>query len=244
MSSNQVIGAEALIRWNHSEKGLIPPGDFIPIAEDTQMIIPLGNWVVRETFSQLSAWNEYLSNSLSVSINISAYQLMEHGFVDYVKSCLDEFKINPNNIELELTETAVMDDISKTKKALDKLNTLGFKISIDDFGTGYSMLSYLKKLPVNSLKIDLEFVRDLGKNDGSEMIVKSIIDLANNFKLTVIAEGVEEKEQEKFLLDNGCILAQGYLYSKPLEPKIFIEFCQSRLPSLLAEPVKNNLNLP
>lgn len=227
MDTQEVVGVEALLRWNHSEKGLVSPADFIPIAEETQMIVPVGEWVLRESFRQLKKISDILKFPLKMAINISAYQLVEQNFIESIQKLIAETHVPPGQIELELTETAVMDDLEQVRALLLKLNDIGFVVSIDDFGTGYSMLSYLKQLPVQSLKIDTEFVRDLGENSGSAMIVKAIIDLAKNFELEVIAEGVETQAQADFLVEQGCSLAQGYLYSPPLSPEDLIAFIES-----------------
>ncbi|MCF6777207.1 EAL domain-containing protein [Thiotrichales bacterium 19X7-9] len=222
MAKKQIVGVEALVRWQ-SEDQLISPGLFIPIAEETQMIIAIGKWVIKKAFEDINRWQEQFNYKINMAINISPNQLMDQKFVEYIANMIQQHDVDSNLIELELTETAVMEDVEEIQALLKNLHQLGFVISIDDFGTGYSMLSYLKKLPVHSLKIDIEFIRDLGNSQSSETIVKAIIDLAKNFNLQVIAEGVEDTQQEAFLLANGCSVAQGYLYSKPLT---FDQLCQ------------------
>ena len=180
------------------------------------MIIQIGEWVLRNAFQQAAYWNRDLGKNITFAVNVSAYQLVDQKFRAMISALIAEYNIDPRWIELELTETAVMDDLKTIKDTLFYLSDLNFTIVIDDFGTGYSMLSYLKKLPVHALKIDLEFVRDIQENESSAAIVQAIIGLAKNFDLKVVAEGVETKEQEQFLLNNQCRYAQGYLYSKPL----------------------------
>lgn len=227
MRNKTVVGAEALIRWQHPEKGEVSPGKFIPIAERSQMIIPIGNWVFTETCRQYAEWNNILPADFRVSVNISAYQLIDHNFVDFVRDTAQKFGINPHNIELELTESAVMEDTKKMTKTLNDIHNIGFPVIIDDFGTGYSMLKYLKILPIEGLKIDAGFVFDLEKDAGNKVIIKTIIALAENFDLHITAEGVETELQAEFLLDNGCHDAQGFLYSKGLKPEKFIEYFKS-----------------
>lgn len=227
MRDGTVIGAEALLRWNHPEKGEISPGRFIPIAERSQMIIPIGNWVFAEACRQRSEWHSELPDNFRISVNISPYQLVDHNFVDFVKEQAEEFAVNPQNIEMELTESAVMEDTKKMTKTLDELHEIGFPIIVDDFGTGYSMLKYLKILPIEGLKIDAEFVYDLESAPENELIIKAIIALAENFDLHITGEGVETENQGKFLLDNGCFDAQGFLYSKSLKPDLFLKYYHS-----------------
>lgn len=227
LANKKLEGVEALLRWQHPEKGLISPDRFIPILEDTQMIVPVGEWIIRKVFEQAIIWHKKMNLQIKIGINVSAYQLINQGFKGMIRSLLKEYDINPKMIEFELTETAVMDDASAIKDALFQLNDFEFNISIDDFGTGYSMLSYLKKLPISSLKIDAEFVKDLHLNESSAMIVRAIIDLAKNFKLNVIAEGVELPIQEAFLIEHGCQYAQGYLYSQPISPNALLKLLKT-----------------
>ncbi len=220
----KVIGAEVLLRWQHPEHGLIAPSQFIPIAENTQMIIPIGEWVIRKSFEQFNLWKQLTGQSIKIAINLSAYQLLNQNFLERIDAVTKELHIDPTMIEFELTESAFMGDLTEVSKLLTHLNSVGYIFSIDDFGTGYSMLSYLKNLPFRSLKIDIEFIRDLLQNESSQAIVKAIIDLCKNFNLSVIAEGVETEEQVNFLRMHGCQYAQGYYFSEPLLPDIMLEF--------------------
>lgn len=224
MLTHKMMGVEALIRWKHPEKGMISPAAFIPILEATQMMNTVGTWVLRKAFEQAKHWSETLVEPIKIAVNVSAYQLINQDFTKLVRSLMTEFQLKPDLIELELTESAVMDDIALIRNALFELNDIGFTLSIDDFGTGYSMLSYLKKLPISNIKIDAEFIKDVVDNESSAMIVRAIIALAKNFKLSLIAEGVETKEQAEFLVSNQCFIAQGFLYSKALSPTEILEF--------------------
>lgn len=221
MVKNTIVGAEVLVRWFHPEHGEISPTKFIPIAEHTQMIIPIGNWIIERVFKQMNEWQELLPDDFKMAINISPYQLVDQQFLPTLNQMINKYNIHTNKLEFEITETAVMEDISKINSILQELQTMGITISIDDFGTGYSMLQHLKMLPIHALKIDTEFVRDLHKDKNSAMIIKAIIGLAVNFHLSIYAEGVETKEQEQFLINNGCILAQGYYYSKGIDSDSF-----------------------
>lgn len=224
MQTGKVFGVEALIRWQHPEHGLISPGVFIPIAEETQMIIPIGRWIISEAVRQIKEWKKQFGIDLKVAINISTYQLLDTAFIENIKSVITDNDIGTSCIEFELTETSLMEEFNLSSRVLLDLTDMGFELSIDDFGKGYSMLTYLKKLPIQTLKIDQEFIRDLIENDSSTVIVKTIIDLANNFGLKLIAEGVETQRQADYLIENGCRYAQGYHYSKPLKPDNLIEY--------------------
>lgn len=216
MSLGKIIGFEALIRWNNPEFGIISPLKFIPIAEETGLIIEIGEWVIEEASRQIMEWKREGLNPGYIAVNISAKQLI-HGNLERVipeilkkHGCLHEY------IELELTESIIMNNPDYSKNILTQLSDMGFKLAIDDFGTGYSSLSYLKNLPINKLKIDKSFVDNLPEDQADGEIVKSIIHLCKGLNLNIVAEGIETKEQGAFLLREGCLIAQGYLYFKPL----------------------------
>ena len=213
ITTGKVIGIESLIRWNHPQEGLIPPLDFIPLAEETGLIIPIGEWVLRQACAQNKAWQEAGYEPVPISVNVSLSQFRQKDFVELVETVLRESGLAPKYLELEITESMTM-DMTYTERILDSLKALGIKISMDDFGTGYSSLSYLRRLPINKLKIDQSFIRNL--DEKNQAIVRTIITLAKNLQMDVIAEGVELAEHADFLKQNDCILAQGYLYSKPL----------------------------
>ncbi|MGE5703394.1 MAG: EAL domain-containing protein [Clostridia bacterium] len=213
INSGKVIGTEALIRWEHPELGLIPPIQFIPIAEETGLIVPIGEWVMRTACKQTKAWQEAGYGELSVAVNISLRQFMQSNLIEMITSILEETGLAPEYLELEITESMAL-DVNYTIRILNRIKSLGIKISIDDFGTGYSSLSYLSQFPIDRLKIDQSFVRNL--NASNQAIVKTIIDMAHNMDIAVIAEGVESQEHEDFLKSQMCREVQGYFYSKPL----------------------------
>jgi diguanylate cyclase (GGDEF)-like protein/PAS domain S-box-containing protein len=216
IASGQIIGVEALIRWNRPNHGLVPPSDFIPILEETGMITRVGAWVLRTACMQIGEWMRKLSRPLQIAVNVSGKQFFDHQLEDDIMSALKEADIPAELLEIELTESAVMSNAAQTIALLERLNDLGIKISIDDFGTGYSSLAYLKRFPIDKLKIDIAFIRDVTTNPDDASITKAIIDMAHNLKLSVIAEGVETSEQLVFLRANNCDEIQGYYISKPV----------------------------
>lgn len=213
ITTGKLIGVEALIRWAHPEEGMISPLDFIPLAEETGLIISIGEWVLRQACYQNKAWQDAGNEPIPISVNVSLRQFRQEDFVELVKNVLKQTNLAPQYLELEITESMTM-DITYTERILTSLRELGVKVSMDDFGTGYSSLSYLCRLPINKIKIDQTFIRNL--DDKNQAIVSTIITLANNLKIDVIAEGVELLEHVDFLKQNNCFLAQGYLFSKPL----------------------------
>jgi len=220
ITTNDVVGLEALLRWTTSEGVIISPATFIPIAEDSGQVNELGAWVFRQVCQQIKRWSSLASfSNLIVSVNVSACQLKSGDFHLFVKAALDEYGINASNLELELTETAVMDDPVLAVKELQAIHDLGVSISIDDFGTGYSSLSYLKRFPVDVLKIDRCFVKDIGKDQCGEGIIKIIVAIAHTMGIHVIAEGIETKQQLAFLASIGCDHGQGYFFSKAKDKK-------------------------
>ena len=214
--SNRAIGLEALVRWNHPDMGLVSPMDFIPLAEETGLIVPLGEWVLRTVCSQMRDWRDAGLEPLRVAVNLSACQFRQTMLSQMIKRMLRETGIAPEWLELELTESVIMDDIQTSSTLLRELKKMGVHISMDDFGTGYSSLSLLKRLPLDTLKIDQSFVRDITTDADDAAIVDAVISLAHSLRLRVIAEGVETSEQLEFLRSRGCDEVQGYLYSRPL----------------------------
>jgi diguanylate cyclase (GGDEF)-like protein len=223
INTNRVRSAEALIRWRHPTRGLVPPSTFIPIAEETGLIMPMGEWVVREACSQVRRWLDAGMSPVRVAVNLSAKQFRHVDLTAVVKSALSEARLEPGYLELELTESAVMDDAEKSAATLQMLSTMGVHISIDDFGTGYSSLSYLRRFPLDKLKIDRSFVRDLMSNPDDASIVKAIISLAHNLRLRVVAEGVETEEQLLFLRELGCDQYQGFYCSPAVPADAFVK---------------------
>ncbi|OZB37306.1 MAG: hypothetical protein B7X44_02695 [Halothiobacillus sp. 15-55-196] len=214
--NQEITGYEALIRWNHSKKGLISPAAFIPVAEKSGLIISIGEWVIREACRKLSVWaNEPEKKNLTISVNVSAYQLNEADFVSKAISNIEQFLVRPTHLKIEITESMLQRDIHTTISKLNELKKLGVRFSLDDFGTGYSSLSYLKKLPLDFLKIDRSFVRDIMIDQEDAAIAETILLLAQTLGMKVIAEGVETLDQYHFLKTRGCDYFQGYLFGKP-----------------------------
>jgi diguanylate cyclase (GGDEF)-like protein/PAS domain S-box-containing protein len=214
--SGRIVDVEALIRWYHPDKGFLPPGDFIPFAEETGYINIIDEWVLAESLRQKLKWHKLGFHDLGMSVNISSRSLMSIDLVERVTATLKNLGINSDELELEVTETAVMSDINAAMKSLGELRKRGVKISLDDFGTGYSSLTYLKNLPIDVLKIDREFIKDVIEDDEEAYILKSVLNLAHNFGLSVVAEGIETIEQLELLKSFGCERAQGYYFSKPV----------------------------
>jgi len=216
-ASHQPFGAEALIRWLHPVRGLVPPTQFISLAEESGLILAIGSWVLETACEQLKAWQQNTAtHNLLISINISARQFHTETFVAEVKSAVQRHSINPQLLKIELTESILLDEIELTIATMNALKAIGVTISLDDFGTGYSSLQYLKKLPLNQLKIDRTFVCDLVNDKNDRAIASTIIAMAKSLDLDVIAEGVETDEQRKILEYAGCFQYQGYYFGKPV----------------------------
>jgi len=206
---------EVLLRWNHSKQGIISPAQFIPLAEKSGLIISIGSWVLRQACQQINKWNKFNDKEMSIAINISAIQFEDISFIDKIKSIIKETGVKPSWLELEITESVLMSDPKGVLAKLNKLKELGIRISLDDFGTSYSSLSYLKKFPIDKLKIDKSFIQDLSSDNYKTGIVKVIFDLAKNMELKVTAEGVETLEQLELLQELKCNQIQGYYISRP-----------------------------
>ncbi|OUS41372.1 hypothetical protein A9R00_01260 [Oleispira antarctica] len=223
-----VQGVEALLRWHHHSKGMISPGHFIPIIEDTGLIIPIGEWVLRQACSDMAKWQQQGISINRIAVNVSARQFKEVDFIPLVQEVIRDSGIDPSQLELELTESILIDDLGRTLEALSQLRAMGVRMAIDDFGTGYSSLNYLKQFPVDTLKIDQSFIRNLPNNADDAQITRTIISMAHNLGLGVIAEGVETEQQLKFLQQVECEEIQGFYLSKPLpEPKL-LEYMQKK----------------
>ncbi len=223
LRSGKVIGAEALIRWQHPDKGILPPGYFIPMAEESGQIFEIGNWVLETVCNNISAWQKSGHPLIPISVNISGRQLIHGSIFDAVQQILQNSSCATQQIELEITEGFLMQNPRRSINELQQLRDLGINIAIDDFGTGYSSLSHLKQFPLTKLKIDQSFVRDVSIDPDDQAIIRAIIALGKNLGLSTVAEGVEYAEQEKFLTAEGCDAAQGFYYSPPLREKEFLE---------------------
>lgn len=222
LDRGRVVGAEALVRWRHPTRGILSPARFIPLAEETGLILPLGTWVLQAACAQLAAWaGRSADEDITISVNVSAQQAIQPNFVEEVLAAVNKFGANPANLELELTENTLVSNFEDVIAKMMELKSLGVRFSLDDFGTGYSSLSYLKRLPLDQLKIDQSFVRDLLVDVNSGAIVQTIISLGHAMGLSVIAEGVEKEEQRDFLAVMGCHAFQGYLISPPLPVENF-----------------------
>ncbi|MCI4624947.1 MAG: EAL domain-containing protein [Candidatus Magnetoovum sp. WYHC-5] len=229
LKTNKVIGAEALIRWQHPIFGMIYPDKFISIAEETGIIVEIGNWVIKTACTQSMLWKKEGVALLTMAVNVASNQFQRYDFVDNVSQILLETKTDPRLLELEITERISIKDIETTIDVLHRFNSIGIKVSIDDFGTGYSSLSYLKRLPFNKIKIDRSFIMDIQHSQDALTIVKTIIDMSHNLKMPVIAEGIETTEQLELLKALNCDEAQGYLFSKPVTSDDFIKFVKDRI---------------
>jgi EAL domain-containing protein (putative c-di-GMP-specific phosphodiesterase class I) len=217
LGEDSVTGAEVLVRWQHPQRGMISPADFIPLAEETDLILPLGLWVLETACERLAAWSkDRRLSSLSIAVNVSAKQFLQPDFVDQVFSVVKRYDIDPHRLKLELTESLLLQDIERIIEKMQRLKALGVGFSLDDFGTGYSSLSYLKRLPLDQLKIDQSFVRDVLSDPNDAAIAKTIVALGRTLGLEVIAEGVETQEQMDFLASIGCHAYQGFLLSRPV----------------------------
>ncbi|MDW7645994.1 MAG: EAL domain-containing protein [Desulfuromonadales bacterium] len=216
LGSGHIVGCEALVRWQHPQRGMVPPDNFIPLAEETGLIVPLGTWVLRESCRQAREWQEQGLSGLSVAVNISGRQFREPDFVATVERVLQESGLEPQFLELEITESVMMENVESAIMTWADLKLLGVSLAIDDFGTGYSSLSYLKQFPIHSLKIDRSFVCDIVTDSNDAAIASSVIALAHTMGLKVVGEGIETEEQLQFLKEKGCNMGQGYLFSRPL----------------------------
>jgi EAL domain-containing protein (putative c-di-GMP-specific phosphodiesterase class I) len=233
--TGEMTGAEALVRWRRPEIGLVPPGDFIPLAEETGLIQPIGEWVIETVCEHLRAWLDAGLPVPSVAINLSARQFRQENLVRVIRQALRVNKLDAGFIELEITESALMDDVLAAVAILRELKTIGVRLSLDDFGTGFSSLSYLKRFPIDQLKIDQSFVRDVTTDPDDAAICIAVIDLAHNLNLKVVAEGVETAEQMSYLRLQGCDEMQGYYFSRPLSAEEFVQILAERKTLALPE---------
>ncbi|MFZ5966988.1 MAG: putative bifunctional diguanylate cyclase/phosphodiesterase [Bacillota bacterium] len=222
LKTGKISGVEALIRWIHPKKGFISPMDFIPLAEDMGLIVPIGEWVFKEACKQHVEWVNQGLPPIHIAVNLSLIQLQHGNFAESIGKILQDTGVESKWIDLEITESTIMDDLDTAIVQLTKLKEMGIKISLDDFGIGYSSLNYLKTLPIDILKMDKSFVKEIAEKSSEAAIAKSVIQLAHNMKMLVVAEGVETTDQLQFLAEHQCDIGQGYLFSKPQQPQ-FIE---------------------
>ena len=222
--SGLTIGLEALLRWDHPELGMISPADFIPLAEETGLIVPLGEWVIRTACQQSMQWRARGIAGLPMAVNLSPRQFKERNLPDIIQDALESSGLDPHLLEVELTEGILMEDTEASRAMLAKLKAMGLRIALDDFGTGYSSLSYLQRFPIVTLKIDRSFLQDIVDNPQSGAIVSAIISMSHSLNLMVVAEGVETEEQAKFLMAHECDGIQGYYFSRPLTSEGIAEF--------------------
>src|SRR5690554_2926402 len=220
--SLDIVGVEALVRWQHPELGWVPATEIVSIAEECGLIVLLGRWVVKQATRQAQAWREQGFHGLRLAINVSPRQARDEGFVDYVSTMLERTGSAPGLLELEITESLLLDDTERNQRFLQRIRDKGIRLAIDDFGTGYSSLAYLQRLPIGQLKIDMSFVRAI-PGDGAP-ITTAILAMAHSLRLSVVAEGVENETQLEFLRRAGCDVIQGYLVSKPLTAARMSEF--------------------
>lgn len=228
-ATGQFIGVEALLRWQHPDRGLIPATVLIPLAEESGLIVPIGDWVLTEACTQLHRWHQQGLTELHVAVNLSAPQFLHVNLAQRIEQILHQIGLTPAALHLEITESLLMQDVTRTVETLDTLSTMGVQLAIDDFGTGYSSLSYLKRFPLNWLKIDRAFIRDVTTNTDDAAITGAIIAMAHQLKLAVVAEGVETAEQQAFLQAGGCDVMQGYWFSRPIPAADIPEFAQQTI---------------
>lgn len=235
LSSRTIVGVEALIRWQHPEQGLLPPAQFVPIAEDCGLIVQIGSWVLREACLQARAWQQAGLPPITVAVNASALEFRAKDFVENMRATLEDIGLEPHYLEIELTESVLMRDAESTNRSLHALAELGVKLAIDDFGTGYSSLSYLRQFPIDTLKIDQSFVNQMTRNPDDATIVSAIISMGKSLQKRVIAEGVETAEQYACLLARHCDEGQGYYFGRPMVAQAFAVLLQAGLPPMLPD---------
>jgi EAL domain-containing protein (putative c-di-GMP-specific phosphodiesterase class I) len=227
LQTGKITGAEALIRWVHPDRGLVSPLQFISIAEESGLILPIGQWVLREARRQVQEWIDAGLHTIPVAVNVSSSEFRNEGFLENLRAILKETRLDPRYLELELTERVLMQHAESSASVLGMLKSIGVRLAVDDFGTGYSSLSYLKRFPIDSLKIDQSFVRDIATDADDATIVSAVITMAKGLRKCVIAEGAETEEQVTFLQAHGCDEAQGYYFSKPVVAQEFAKLLET-----------------
>ena len=226
LKTGHITSAEALVRWQHPQRGLLLPGEFLAIAEDSGLIVGIGQWVLREACRQTRAWLDEGLPAVPVAVNISSLEFRNEHFLEGVRIALKKSRLDPKYLELELTETVLMRHAESTAHALDQLKSIGVRLAVDDFGTGYSSLSYLTRFPIDTLKLDQSFVRDVFASGEDAIVVCAVIGMGNSLRHTVVAEGVETLQQLEFLQAHGCAEGQGYYFSHPLPADEFAKLLE------------------
>jgi diguanylate cyclase (GGDEF)-like protein len=234
LGTGEITSVEALIRWQRPDQGLVPPAQFVPVAEDSGLILPIGRWVLREACRQARAWQDAGLSPLSMAVNVSAAEFRQKDFFESVRTILKETGLEGRYLELELTESVLMNDAKFTASVLQKLKGMGIRIAVDDFGTGYSSLSYLREFPIDILKIDRTFVNQITSDSGDSTIVNAIVSMGRSLKHLVVAEGIETNEQRTYLQAHHCEQGQGYLFSRPLPAAQFAVLLQAGVIAILA----------
>jgi EAL domain-containing protein (putative c-di-GMP-specific phosphodiesterase class I) len=219
LKGRKIVGVEALLRWNHPVRGVVSPYEFIEFAERRGLIVQIGDWVIRAACRQLRAWLDQGIHNCKIAINLSSVQLIHSDIVPKILQTLDEFGVPPRLLEIEITETILMENVQKAVESLERLHARGISIAIDDFGTGYSSLGYLKALPIDSLKIDRGFIKDVCSDVNDQKIVRTLITMAHSMGMKVVAEGVEDRAQFDLLCEYGVDEIQGYLLARPVDPE-------------------------
>jgi EAL domain-containing protein (putative c-di-GMP-specific phosphodiesterase class I) len=222
LQSGKIFAMESLLRWQRPEQGLVSPADFIPLAEETGLIVPIGEWVLRTACAQNKAWQDAGLAPLRVAVNLSARQFQQKNLIQTISAALRDSGLQPHYLDIEITESMVMQNAAAAVKTLNELDAMGVVLSIDDFGTGYSSLSYLKRFPIDCLKIDKSFVNDVTTNPDDAAIASAIITMARSLGMKVVAEGVETEGQLRFLRARGCDAVQGYYFSRPVPAEAFL----------------------
>jgi EAL domain-containing protein (putative c-di-GMP-specific phosphodiesterase class I) len=230
LRSRTVIGAEALIRWSHPERGVIGPDSFVPLAEETGLIVPIGRWVLAEACTQAAAWRRR-GHTIGISVNVSGRQLEDTAFPGHVSAALADSGLDPAALTLEITETTLMRDAEAAKRMLAAVKTLGVRIAIDDFGTGYSSLAYLRQFPVDALKIDRSFISGIAASKESAALIHTLVQLGKTLDLETLGEGIEDQAQLQRLQREQCDQGQGFLLARPLEPEALERFLDAAAPS-------------
>jgi EAL domain-containing protein (putative c-di-GMP-specific phosphodiesterase class I) len=224
LKTEEISGVEALLRWEHPERGLISPADFVPIAEESGLIVSIGHWVLLEACRQARAWMDAGLPAVRMAVNVSALEFMAKDFLSGVRNALLSTGVEPYNLELELTETVLMQDAEFAMETLNTLKSLGVQLAVDDFGTGYSSFSYLRKFPLDCLKVDRSFINEISPDSRNASILSALINIGKSLKHRVVAEGVETKQQLDFLQKQDCSEGQGYFFSHPVTADKFAEF--------------------